>query len=54
MTLVADVFHEVSAPKNVVRYLSKKLCFRGPLHRQHGKWVETLLQSEGQHLYNIY
>ena len=30
MTLIADVFPEVPAPKNVVRYLSKKLCFRGP------------------------
>ena len=34
--------------------MSKKPCFRGSLDRQHGKWVETLLQSEWQHLYNIY
>ena len=42
MTLIADVFAEVPAPKKVVRYLSIKLCFRGPLDRQHGKWVKTL------------
>ena len=32
----------------------KKPCFRGPLEKQQGKWVETLLQSAWQHLYNIY
>ena len=46
MTLRADVFREITAPKNMVRQLSKKPCFRGPLERQHGKWVETLFQSE--------
>ena len=25
--------------------MSKKPCFRGPLDRQQGKWVEKLLQS---------
>ena len=54
MTLITDVFPEVPALKNVIRKLSKQPCFRGPLDRQHGKWVETLLQSEWQHLYNIY
>ena len=37
MTLIADVYPEVPAPKNVVGYLSKKLCFRGPLDTQYGK-----------------
>ena len=46
MTLVADVFLEILAPKNMVREISKKPCFRGPLDRQQGKWVETLFQSE--------
>ena len=54
MTLIAHVFPEIVAPKNMVRQVSKKPCFRGPLHRQQGKWDETLLQSEGLHLYNIY
>ena len=54
MTLIADVFREIPVPKYTVRKMSKKLCFRGPLDRQHGKWVETPLQSEWQHLYNIY
>ena len=53
MTLIADVFPELPAPKNVVRSMSKKLRFTGRFDRQHGKWVETLLQSERQHLYNI-
>ena len=46
MTLIADVFREIPASKNMVRDMSKKLSFRLPLDRQHGKWVETLLQSE--------
>ena len=54
MTLIAKVFPEMAASKNMVRKISKKLCFRGPLDRQQGKWVQTLFQSEWQHFYNIY
>ena len=54
MTLVADVFPEVAAPKNILRQKSKKPCFTGPLDRQQGKWVKTLLHTEWQNLYNIY
>ena len=54
MTFVADVFREIPASKNMLRSMSKKRCFRGPSDRQQGKWVETLLQSEWQHPYNIY
>ena len=54
MTLRADVFPELPAPKNVVRSMSKKLCFTGPFQRQHGKWVERVLQCGRQRLYNIY
>ena len=46
MTLVADVFLEVMAPKNMLKLMSKKPCFSGPFDRQEGKWVQTLLQSE--------
>ena len=46
MTLIADIFPEVPAPKNMVREMSKKPCFSGPLDRQHGKWLETMLQSQ--------
>ena len=52
--VIADVFWEIPVPKNMFRKMSKKPCFRGPLDRQHGKWVGTPLQSEWQHLYNIY
>ena len=54
MTLVADAFSEIPAPKNMFRKMSKKLCFREPLDRQHGKWFETLLQYVWQQLYHIY
>ena len=53
MTLIADVFSKLQTPKNVVRYMSKKSRFRGPFERQHGKWTQTLLQSERQRRYHI-
>ena len=46
MKLIADVYLEIPAPKNMVREMSKKLCLRGNLERQQGKCVEALLQSE--------
>ena len=54
MTVIADVLSEIPAPKNMVRSMSKRPCFRGLLDKQHGIWVETLLESEWQHLQNIY
>ena len=54
MTLIADVFPEIPAKKNMVRSISKKPCIRGLLARKGGKCIETLLQSEWQHLYHIY
>ena len=43
MTFIADLFPKLRAPKNVVRYMSKKYCFKGPFDWQHGKRVQTLL-----------
>ena len=53
MTLIADLIPKLYTPKNVVRYMSKKSRFKGPFERQHGKRVQTLLQSEPQHRYHI-
>ena len=33
--------------------MSKRPCLRGPLGRENGKSVETMFQSEWQHLYKI-
>ena len=46
MTLIADVFLEILAPRNMVRSMSKKPYFGGPLDRQQGKWAETMLQTK--------
>ena len=54
MTLIADVCPEIPAPKNMVRSMSKKPCFRGPLESEHGKLAEIMFQSEWQKLYKIY
>ena len=40
--LIADVFPEKLAAKNMVRQMSKKPSFRAPLDRQHDKWVDNL------------
>ena len=53
MTLIADLFPKLRTPENVVRYMSKKSRLKGPFERQHGKRVQTLLQSERQHGYHI-
>ena len=53
MTLIADLFLKLRTPENVVRYMSKKSRFKGPFEREHGKRVQTLLQSERQHRYHI-
>ena len=53
MTLIADLFPKLGTPKSVVRYMSKNSCFKGPFDRQHGKRVQTLLQSDPQHRYQI-
>ena len=54
MTLFANIFLEIPVPKDMLRYMSKKPFFRGPLDRQQGKWVEKWLQSKYQHPCNIY
>ena len=46
MALIADVFPEIPAAKNMVREMSKRPGFRGPLDKEHGKSVETFFQSE--------
>ena len=53
MTFIADLFPKVRIPKNVVRYMSKKSRFKEPFDWQHGKRVQTLLQSESQNHYHI-
>ena len=37
LTLIVDVFPEILVPKNMVRYMSEKPCFRGVLDRKQGK-----------------
>ena len=54
MTLIADLLQKLRTPKNVVRYMSKKSCFKVPFDRKYGKRAQTLLRSEPQHRYHIY
>ena len=53
MTLIADLFLKLRTPENMVRCMSKKSRFKGSFDRQHGKQIQTLLQSERQHRYHI-
>ena len=54
MTLIAEFFRKLRTPENVARYMSKKSRFKGLFDRQHGKRIQTLLQSGKQHCYHIY
>ena len=42
MTIIAHGFPEISAPKNMIRYISKKPFLKEPLETEQGKCVETL------------
>ena len=53
MTLIADLIPILRTPKNLVRYMSKKSCFKEPFDRQHDKRVQTLLRSKPQYRYHI-
>ena len=54
LTLIANVFLKLWTPKNVVRSMSKKSCFRGPFKKQDYKLAQILLKFEQQCLYHIY
>ena len=54
MTLIVEVFPKLRTPKNKVRSMSKKSCFKGSFGKQHGKCAQTLLKFAWQHLYHIY
>ena len=46
MTVIADVFPEIPAPKKMVRKISKRPSCIGPIDSEHDKYVETMFQSE--------
>ena len=54
MTLIADLFPKFRIPENVARDISKKSRFKGPFDTQHGKRVQTQLQSGQQDCHHIY
>ena len=54
MTLIPDFFSKLHTPENLARYMSKKSSFKGPIDKQYGKRVQTLLRSGQQHCYHIY
>ena len=54
MTLIPDLFSKLRTPENMAKYMSKKSRFKGPIDKQHGKRLQTLLRSAQQHCYHIY
>ena len=46
---MADFLPKLRTPENVSRYMSDKFRFKGTFDRQHGKRVQTQLQSGQQH-----
>ena len=54
MNLIGYVLTKLQAPKDVVKQMSKKTCFRRPYEKWNVKWSETRLKSARQHLYQIW
>ena len=54
MTVIAYLFTEIHAAKNIVTEMSQQSCFKGPLDRQEGKWVKTIEHAEWKNLYHIF
>ena len=54
MTLISNFFPKLRTRENVARYMSNKSRFKGTFDKQHGKWVQKMLQSGKQHCYHIY
>ena len=54
ITVIAYVLWNLRTVKDVVRQMSKKSRFRKPLHKKHGKRVQTLLQSPRHYSFYIY
>ena len=54
MTFIAEVLPKLRSPKNKVRSMSIKSCFKGSFKKQHGKCAQTLLKFAWQYLYHIY
>ena len=46
ITVIAYVFPTLRTPKDVVRKMPKKSCFRGPIDKQRGTRANTLFQSQ--------
>ena len=45
---------EVMDSENVVRYISIRSCFRGPIEKQHGKRAQARFKSTSLHLCHIH
>ena len=54
MTLIAEVFPKLRSPKNKVRSMSIKSCFKGSFRKQHGKCAQTVFKFSWKNLYHIY
>ena len=54
MTLIPDIFPKLQIPKNVVKQVSKKSPFTGPLDKQHSKGDQTLLKPMSHHIQHFY
>ena len=54
VTVIGDFIPKLRTSKKVITWMSAKSCFWGLFNKQHGKRIQTLLESRRQHLYHIY
>ena len=53
INFIAYVLTKTRIPKDVVRQMPKKSCFRRLYYKQHRKRFQTVLKYERQHFYQI-
>ena len=54
MTLMGDVFLKLQTPKNILRSMPEKSCFRASVEKERGKCAQTLFKFEGYLVYHFY
>ena len=54
MTPIAEIFPKFPSPKNKVKSMSIKSCFKGSFKKQRSKCAQTLFKFACQNLYHIY
>ena len=54
MALMPNALSKLETANDVVRKMSKKICFKTPFDSQHAKVFQTLLKPSAKHFHHIF